>query len=303
MLRYAFYSAALLAVPHFAYAQTVEVDANSLLQRFDRLEKRLMAMEGRMFNDATKAQNIGSTALNDTSYAAAATPNTVIRLQELEDESSALYGSVEKLGYSVELLVKRLDKFAEDVEIRLQDLEKTVLQQQANPITSARPLTQAQADPVIIAQRTEDQPRAIPIQDIEQMDPNLMVPENISAEELYQKAYGFLTAAAYPNAEIWLNTFIKRYPNHELADNAYYWLGEVHLVQKKPQQAIMAFKTGLQKFPKGSKAPANMLKMGTAFIQLEQPQFAKTTWNKLIADYPDAIEVDKAKEELKKLGA
>lgn len=294
MLRYALYSAALLTVPHFAFAQTVEVDANSLLQRFDRLEKRLMAMEGRMFNDTPTLQNIDS---ND-SYTAA-TPSTVIRLQELEDESSALYGSVEKLGYSVEQLVKRLDKFAEDVEIRLQDLEKTVLQQRANPATVPLPAQQNNAAKAV--QPIPNQPRAIPLKDIAASDPDLMVPEDIPAEELYQKAYGFLTAAAYPNAEVWLNTFIKRYPNHELADNAYYWLGEVNLVQKKPQQAIMAFKTGLQKFPKGSKAPANMLKMGTAFIQLEQPQFAKSTWNKLIADYPDAIEVEKAKKELQKL--
>jgi TolA-binding protein len=88
-----------------------------------------------------------------------------------------------------------------------------------------------------------------------------------------------------------------------LAVNAYYWLGEVHLVQNDPQGAVVQFKNGLTAFPKGQKAPANLLKMGLALQQMKQEQFAKGAWEKLVHDFPRSPEADKAKAKLAELAA
>jgi tol-pal system protein YbgF len=127
---------------------------------------------------------------------------------------------------------------------------------------------------------------------------SITVPANISATTLYEKAYAYLTATQYQEAEAWLQEFIKRHPTDALADNAFYWLGESRLVQNNPAGAVQAFRDGLRAFPKGQKAPDNLFKMGVALEQLKQPQLAKAAWDKLVKDYPTNPLAERAKARL-----
>jgi tol-pal system protein YbgF len=115
---------------------------------------------------------------------------------------------------------------------------------------------------------------------------------------LYNKAYAYLTATQYREAEAWLLEFTKRYPADVLADNAYYWLGESRLVQNNPAGAVQAFRDGLRALPKGAKAPDNLFKMGVALEQLKQPQLAKAAWEKLLKDFPTNPLAERAKARL-----
>lgn len=123
----------------------------------------------------------------------------------------------------------------------------------------------------------------------------------MSADEAYKKAFDLLMATQYAQAEGWFKAFLQQYPQHNLADNAYYWLGETYLVQGRHEQAAVTFGQGLQAFPKGNKAPANLLKLGTAFERLGKPDLARSTWQKLLADFPKAGEATKATENLQAL--
>jgi tol-pal system protein YbgF len=245
----------------------VNVDAKSLINRLERIERRLMALEQKNFATAGQA---GESSLADLE----------LRLQEIENESTNLYGSVEQLGNAVHQISARLDKIVQDYEFRFQDMEKTLSQApRASAPLPAQP--QAQSAPPAIA------PPA-----------NLTVPATATPEEIYKQAYTYLTSAQYPLAQKWLETFLERHKEHELADNAYYWLGEVYLVQGKSEDAIVAFKDGLMAFPKGRKAPGNLLKMGTAFEKLGQAHHARSAWRKLLQDYPGTPEATKAREAL-----
>ena len=97
-----------------------------------------------------------------------------------------------------------------------------------------------------------------------------------------------------------MNSFVEMYPEHNLTENAFYWLGEVYLVQGKTENAIIAFKDGLTAFPEGPRASGNLLKMGDSFMKIGQKHHARSAWNKLMKDYPDSSEAAKARTRLMK---
>ncbi len=254
-----------VVLPFPVLAQTIAVDQFSLMARLERIERRLMALEQKLFAEGMTGAT-GSLAEYE------------IRLQEIENESTNLYGSVERLGHGVEALAGRMEKFAQDAEYRLQDLEGKSFD---------APVSANKKEPV--------GPSALP-EKIEAFK----VPEGTTPEAHYKKAYDFLVAEAYSTAEKWLNSFVEMYPEHNLTENAFYWLGEVYLVQGKTENAIIAFKDGLTAFPEGPRASGNLLKMGDSFMKIGQKHHARSAWNKLMKDYPDSSEAAKARTRLMK---
>lgn len=236
--------------------------------RFDRLERRLMAMENKVFSGEAEEQD----SLDPATLA-----DFEIRLSQIEEESRKLYGAVEELGYSVEQLVRKVDLIAKDMEMRMVDIENAVEGKSA-PVE-----TQADKEARAAAQVKQD------------------IPAEIDPDQLYQKAYNYLTTASYPQAKQWFEAFLERFPNHQRADNSHYWLGEISLVEDDLEKAVIAFSNGLKAFPKGQKAPANFLKMGVALKRLGREDHARSTWKKLIKDFPDAPESEKAKKQLESM--
>ena len=261
-----------------AHSQSVTVDQASFMNRLDRIERRLMALEQKVFT-------AGGQAAAAAGQSAGSLSDYELRLQEIENESGSLYGAVEQLGNSVDKLATRLEKMAQDLEFRLQDLEKKAMEQPASMINP----NDKDAMAAMIKGATPEKKRAIELPD------SMKVPENLEPEKHYKMAYEYLVAEQYPIAQKWLKTFIERHKEHELADNAYYWLGEVHLVQGQNEEAIIAFKDGLTAFPKGRKAPGHLLKIGVAFDKMGQTRHAKSAWEKLVKDYPSSSEATKAK--------
>ena len=107
----------------------------------------------------------------------------------------------------------------------------------------------------------------------------------------YDSAYQLLRQADYEQAEVQLQRFIEAFPEHQLAGNAYYWLGETFYVRNNYEQAAIAFARGYKSFPAGSKAPDNLLKLGMAFYGMGKTTEACATFSKLQADHPDAPSV------------
>jgi len=109
-----------------------------------------------------------------------------------------------------------------------------------------------------------------------------------SATESYDRAFSYLREKDYANAESAFQTFLKGYPDHALAENAQYWLGETYYVRGDYEQAARVFAEAYQKYPQGAKAGDNLLKLAlslsgqnktadacVAFAQLKK-QFGST---------------------------
>ena len=109
-----------------------------------------------------------------------------------------------------------------------------------------------------------------------------------SPEEQYQYAWGLLRGQDYPGAEAALRSFIAQHPQHTLAGNAQYWLGETYYVRKDYRQAAVAFAEGYQTYPNSAKAPDNLLKLGLALAQIGEKADACEAFAQLGRQFPTA---------------
>ena len=86
-------------------------------------------------------------------------------------------------------------------------------------------------------------------------------------------------------AEVAFIKFIEDFSEHSLTSNAYYWLGETFYVRKNYIQAAQNFAAGYKKFPKGSKASAQLLKLGISLYALNKNKEACSTFAKLNKEF------------------
>lgn len=252
--------------------------------RMDQMERRLMLLEQKLFSGTAKevTARASTRPVDVSSDVRMMLADFEARIQQLEEEWRKMYGAVEDLGHSVEKMAEKVELITKDLDFRLQDLEaaaKTTVKK-AQKKKNSGPAALADGK---VAKKSEDKDT---------------VPEKISADDLYKKSYQYLIATSYDKAEMWFKEFIKRHKDNKLADNAYYWLGEVYLVQGMAEKAVVEFSNGLGAFPSGTKAPANLLKMGVAFTQMDRKDHAKSAWGKLLRDFPNTPEAEKARKKL-----
>ena len=114
---------------------------------------------------------------------------------------------------------------------------------------------------------------------------NSVVSAPKNPEEIYQRAYNMLSKGNYEAAEIAFIKFIQDYSDHSLSSNAYYWLGETFYVRRNYQLAAINFAAGYKKFPKGSKASDQLLKLGISLYSLNKKTEACATFKKLETEF------------------
>ncbi len=89
----------------------------------------------------------------------------------------------------------------------------------------------------------------------------------------YEAAFDELKAGNYEAAAQGFGDFLQRYPQGELAPNAWYWRGESRLALQDHDAALASFQQVVERFPDSGKAPDALLKSG--FVQIEQGRQAE----------------------------
>jgi tol-pal system protein YbgF len=105
---------------------------------------------------------------------------------------------------------------------------------------------------------------------------------------LYSTAYGYLIQRDYSGAETAFDDFLRQYPNHPLAGNAIYWMGESLFVRGQYRAAASAFLKGYQTYGKSEKAPESLLKLAMSLQRLGQKDAACSSFNELNTKFPNA---------------
>jgi tol-pal system protein YbgF len=121
-------------------------------------------------------------------------------------------------------------------------------------------------------------------------------------EAEYQAAFSLLKDGKYPEASTALQDFLGKYPQHELAPNAMYWLGEAHYVQRDYAGALAAFEGLLAQYPGNRKSADALLKVGYCQAELKRPGAARTALARVIEEYPDTPAATEARARLDRLG-
>jgi TolA-binding protein len=136
--------------------------------------------------------------------------------------------------------------------------------------------------------------------------------DSAQAQDLYQASYIDFSKGNYPLAITGFREFLRRYPEHELADNAQYWIGEAHVSLARAhadagqsdkaadelRQAVQQFRRVVADHPRGNKTPTALYKEALALIQLRQPDVAQSRLQYLIENFPQAEETPLARERL-----
>ena len=121
------------------------------------------------------------------------------------------------------------------------------------------------------------------------------------AQAAYDAAFKAIRAGNYVEASREFRSFLQQYPNHALAPNAWYWLGESYYATTNYQVAQESFQRLLSQFPQSDKASDALLKVGYSQLELKQVDAAKATLKKVTTKYPGTKAASLAQERLQRL--
>jgi tol-pal system protein YbgF len=125
---------------------------------------------------------------------------------------------------------------------------------------------------------------------------------DMAPDRLYQSAYEHLLKREYDEAIDGFSSFLKRFPDTSLSDNAAYWIGESHYRRKEYKKAGAAFDAMAEKYPQSPKAAAALLKSAFARHASGDTAQAVIRLRKVIDLYPTSDAALQANDRLHQLG-
>jgi tol-pal system protein YbgF len=289
-------------------------EAQDIQTQLDRLQRELTTLQSYVYKGGSAP---ASGAVQQLPAGSAA--SIEVRLSEMESSLRQLRGQLEEMNYQIRQNSQRLEKFMADAEYRLTILEggdpgqapaassgassgaSATLAPSASDsasatVSSGGVATGAQVgtlgqvsenDVSAIQQRSTVAGESAAPQAVPPATQQAALPQG-SAEEQYNYALGLLRQTRFDEAQVALDAFLAEHPEHSLAANAKYWLGETYYVRADYQQAAVAFAEGFQQHPEGGKAPDNLLKLGMSLGQLGDKQNACATFAQLQQRFPTA---------------
>ncbi len=117
-------------------------------------------------------------------------------------------------------------------------------------------------------------------------------------QEAYIKAVELLKQRRFEEASVALTDFLARYPNSANADKAHFWLAETHYVNRNIPAALAEFQGVLKDYPKSSKVPGALLKIGYIQDDAKDPKAARVTLEEVVRRFPQSGEARLAQTRL-----
>ena len=102
----------------------------------------------------------------------------------------------------------------------------------------------------------------------------------------YRAAVELVKSGKHDEAVAALRAFLVKYPRHDYADNAQYWLGESFYAQKDFPHALAEFRTVIETYPRGNKVPDALLKVGFCYQAMGQGEKAHAVLAQVVNLYP-----------------
>lgn len=119
----------------------------------------------------------------------------------------------------------------------------------------------------------------------------------------YQASFDLLKAGRYGEAQRGFEQFLAAYPQHDLAANAQYWLGEVHYVERDYEAALAAFERVLSAYPQARKASDALLKAGYCQYELRRYAAARVSLGRVTRDFAGTPAAQDAAQRLGRMAA
>jgi len=247
----------------------------------------------------------------------------LLKLSEVEDQFRQLTNKFEEINFKLDKLSNRLSKIQADNQIRFQDIESSISSGESTTQLSSKPKTDTTKSEILPGSSQPQDLGTISYKDTETSETSQQIqsvdttatvvtetfqaeekilPQDLSPEKQYEFATSFLKVGDYSTAERAFREFVLSNSEHELAGSAQYWYAETFRIRQLYTDAASAYLEGYQKYPKGTKAPINLLKLGVSMVQIGEKDQGCKMINGVELQYPKANQsvIQKAKYESKK---
>jgi len=292
-----------------------------LLNKVDRLQREISTLQRQVY----RGENPPPVPVNIAPADPRSAARNSIRLAQLENEIRRLTGQMEEFDFRIREIQVRLDKLVADMDQRLSALEsggqpvgdvaaaprttlpltpppKLAAPALTPPIPATPTLPNVGSQPGVLgtipkkfAVTSPKGPRTSPLgpppsaaagSTVSKPAARRVLPPGTPSSQ-YDYALSLMRQKLdFAAAEIAFKAFIEQHPKDGLTGNAYFWLGQTFYARKRFQDAVFAFAEGFQKFPKGTKAPDSLLKLGMSLSRLNKQREACTTFARLLAEFP-----------------
>ena len=295
-------------------------DNHNIYETLELIQKDIKTLEKAVYSKSLETNNETLNSSNLDNNSEDVLTRHLLKLSEIENQFQQLTNRFEEINFKLDKLSNRLSKVQADNQIRFQDLESVLVSGDGIEKISKKTLNKENE---ILPGSSEPQDLgSISYKDTENNDTTQktqsvettasIVTENFQADEKiltdeepnkqYEFATSFLKVGDYPTAERAFREFVLSNPEHELAGNAQYWYAETFRIRQLYTDAASAYLEGYQKYPKGEKAPINLLKLGVSMVQIGEKDQGCKMINGVEKQYPKANQsvIQKAKYESKK---
>ena len=312
-----------IIVVFILFSSTCFADNHNFNEILELIQKDLKTLEKAVYSGSINLESSSedpsnSNTLNENSEDVLT--RHLLKLSEIESQFQKLTNKFEEINFKLDKLSSRLTKVQADNQLRFQDIENFISSINSDQKLSFKPKeklekilpgsSQAQDLGSISYKDTENDESVQQTQSVETT--STIITETFQAEEKilpdqtpekqYEFATSFLKVGDYTTAERAFREFVLTNPEHKLAGNAQYWYAETFRIRQLYTDAASAYLEGYQNYPKGDKAPINLLKLGVSMVQIGEKVQGCKMIDGVAKQYPKAKQsvLQKAKYESKK---
>ena len=301
-------------------------DNHNIYETLEIIKNDLKTLERAVYSGSieVKASTNDSSVSNLDQNSEDVLTRHLLKLSEVEDQFRELTNKFEEINFKLDKLSTRVSKIQADNQIRFQDIETNISsgnissvenQLSSKPKTDEQKVLPGSSQPqdlgTISYKDTETNETSQQIQSVDTtasivtetfQSEEKILPQDLNAVKQYEFATSFLKVGDYSTAERAFREFVLSNPDHELAGSAQYWYAETFRIRQLYTDAASAYLEGYQKYPKGKKAPINLLKLGVSMVQIGEKDQGCKMINGVELQYPNANQsvIQKAKYESKK---
>ena len=296
-------------------------DNHNFYEILEQLQKDIKTLEKAVYSGSVNINdNQTNTDLSMNNNSEDVLTRHLLKLSEIENQFQVMTNKFEEINFKLDKLSNRLSKVQADNQLRFQNLETLTPNNDKNKKLTKKTKdnneellpgsSQPQDLGSISYKDTNSNESSQKTQSIEttstivtetfQAEQKILPKE--SAEKQYKFATSFLKVGDYSTAERAFREFVQTNPEHDLAGNAQYWYAETFRIRQLYTDAASAYLEGYQKYPKGDKAPINLLKLGVSMVQIGEKDQGCKMINGVEKQYPKANQsvIQKAKYESQK---
>ena len=314
----------LLILFNFSFFNNSFADSHNIYETLEIIKNDLKTLERAVYSGSIEintSSNEGSNIKIDNNSEDVLTRH-LLKLSEVEDQFRQLTNKFEEINFKLDKLSNRLSKIQADNQIRFQDIETTMSSGVITKKVTSKPKIDSKSEMLPGSSQPQDlgsisykdNETSEASQQIQSVDTTSSVvtetfqseekilPQDLTPEKQYEFATSFLKVGDYSTAERAFREFVVTNSEHKLAGSAQYWYAETFRIRQLYTDAASAYLEGYQKYPKGNKAPINLLKLGVSMVQIGEKDQGCKMINGVELQYPKANQsvIQKAKYESKK---